>query len=183
MSYIEDVTASPDWAAIAGAAHHDPHSVLGTHPDTDALGRTTTTIRARRPLAESVEAVFDDGAHHPRGAFGPQRHRTVTAVCERVHLLGDHVRRLANTTREQRRVLEYREFYVAIAGPTGLGEQAVPHRDELSRRRRQVIGNALRRLKITHSQTFEEWVVAAFLADGGRWTVSGQNPGAVVEHQ
>ena len=57
MSYIEDVTASPDWAAVAGAAHHDPHSVLGTHPETDALGRTTTTIRARRPLAESVEAV------------------------------------------------------------------------------------------------------------------------------
>lgn len=60
MSYIEDVTASPDWAAVAGAAHHDPHSVLGTHPETDTLGRTTTTIRARRPLAESVEAVFDD---------------------------------------------------------------------------------------------------------------------------
>ncbi|UWF78493.1 1,4-alpha-glucan branching protein GlgB [Microbacterium neungamense] len=61
MSYIEDVTASEDWAAVAHASHHDPHSVLGAHPDTDAVGRTTTTIRARRPLAASVAAVFEDG--------------------------------------------------------------------------------------------------------------------------
>ncbi|WP_309064408.1 1,4-alpha-glucan branching protein GlgB [Microbacterium sp.] len=61
MSYIEDVTASPDWVRVAHASHHDPHSVLGAHPGTDAVGRTTTTIRARRPLAQSVAAVFDDG--------------------------------------------------------------------------------------------------------------------------
>ncbi|SJN17799.1 1,4-alpha-glucan (glycogen) branching enzyme, GH-13-type [Microbacterium esteraromaticum] len=62
MSYIEDVSASADWAAIAQGAHHDPHSVLGAHPATDAVGRTTTTIRARRPLAQTVEVVFENGS-------------------------------------------------------------------------------------------------------------------------
>jgi 1,4-alpha-glucan branching enzyme len=61
MSYVEDVTASADWAAVAGASHHDPHSVLGSHPFVDATDRTVTLIRVRRPLASSVAAVFADG--------------------------------------------------------------------------------------------------------------------------
>ena len=61
MSYIEDVTASQDWIGVAQGAHHDPHSVLGAHPETDAVGRTSTTLRVRRPLARTVEAVFEDG--------------------------------------------------------------------------------------------------------------------------
>lgn len=62
MSSIEDITASADWEAVAAGTHHEPHSVLGSHPTTDAAGRTTTVIRARRPLAASVAAVFDDGS-------------------------------------------------------------------------------------------------------------------------
>ena len=62
MSYVEDATASADWEAVASADHHDPHSVLGAHPAKDAADRTITIIRARRPLASSVEAVFDDGS-------------------------------------------------------------------------------------------------------------------------
>ncbi|MFS0912570.1 1,4-alpha-glucan branching protein GlgB [Microbacterium sp. 179-I 3D2 NHS] len=65
MSQVEQTTASGDWAAIAAAEHHDPHSVLGAHPRSDAAGRTITVIRARRPLARSVEAVFDDGSRIP----------------------------------------------------------------------------------------------------------------------
>ncbi|WP_091232961.1 1,4-alpha-glucan branching protein GlgB [Microbacterium sp. 3J1] len=61
MSYVEDVTESPEWAAVADGSHHDPHAVLGAHPVTDAGGRTATVIRARRPLAASVAAVFPDG--------------------------------------------------------------------------------------------------------------------------
>ncbi|WP_223586467.1 1,4-alpha-glucan branching protein GlgB [Microbacterium sp. OVT16B] len=61
MSYVEDVTASANWATVAGASHHDPHSVLGAHPFKDAADRTTTLIRVRRPLASSVAAVFSDG--------------------------------------------------------------------------------------------------------------------------
>ncbi|MFC4139253.1 MULTISPECIES: 1,4-alpha-glucan branching protein GlgB [unclassified Microbacterium] len=62
MSYVEDVSVSAAWESIAHGAHHDPHSVLGSHPSTDAVGRTTTVIRVRRPLAESVSAVFADGS-------------------------------------------------------------------------------------------------------------------------
>jgi 1,4-alpha-glucan branching enzyme len=36
--------------------HHDPHSVLGAHPERDGI-----TIRALRPLASKVEAVLADG--------------------------------------------------------------------------------------------------------------------------
>ncbi len=60
MNYIEDVVASHDWEAVAAGAHHAPHDVLGAHPMKDATGRTRTTIRVRRPLAERVDAVFSD---------------------------------------------------------------------------------------------------------------------------
>lgn len=62
MSYIEDVAASTEWEAVAAGAFHDPHAVLGSHPLTDAADRTVTVIRARRPLASSVAAVFADGS-------------------------------------------------------------------------------------------------------------------------
>ncbi|WP_372967272.1 1,4-alpha-glucan branching protein GlgB [Microbacterium sp.] len=68
MSYVEDATTSSDWADVAAGAHHDPHSVLGAHSHADATDRTVTVIRARRPLAASVAAVFGDGTrlelHH-----------------------------------------------------------------------------------------------------------------------
>ncbi|WP_144881048.1 1,4-alpha-glucan branching protein GlgB [Microbacterium paraoxydans] len=61
MSRIDD-TANADWEAVAEGRHHAPHAVLGAHPGKDAADRTVTVIRARRPLAETVEAVFDDGS-------------------------------------------------------------------------------------------------------------------------
>lgn len=61
MSGIDD-TANADWEAVAEGRHHAPHAVLGAHPGKDAADRTVTVIRARRPLAETVEAVFDDGS-------------------------------------------------------------------------------------------------------------------------
>ncbi|HUA29792.1 MAG TPA: alpha-amylase family glycosyl hydrolase, partial [Streptosporangiaceae bacterium] len=45
---------------IAAGQHHDPHSVLGAHPGPDGV-----TIRALRPLAESVTLVLDDGRRLP----------------------------------------------------------------------------------------------------------------------
>ena len=47
--------------AVAHGEHHAPHDVLGLHQDTDAAGRAVWTIRARRPLAHAVTAVFADG--------------------------------------------------------------------------------------------------------------------------
>ncbi|WP_312167443.1 1,4-alpha-glucan branching protein GlgB [Microbacterium sp.] len=78
MSYVEDVTASSDWAAVAAGSHHDPHSVLGAHPHVDAAGRTVTIIRARRPLASTVAAVFRDGTrlelHHTAHGIWEAQH-------------------------------------------------------------------------------------------------------------
>lgn len=51
--------------AVATGSHHDPHAVLGIHPDSDGEGGALWTIRARRPLAHSVTAVFDDGTRVP----------------------------------------------------------------------------------------------------------------------
>src|SRR5437879_524798 len=45
---------------LVGGEHHDPHAILGAHPDRDG-----TTIRALRPLAEAVEVVLPDGGRHP----------------------------------------------------------------------------------------------------------------------
>jgi 1,4-alpha-glucan branching enzyme len=65
MSYIEDVSVSEEWKKAGSGSHHDPHMLLGAHPATDAAGRTITVIRTRRPLAESVTAVFLDGDRLP----------------------------------------------------------------------------------------------------------------------
>jgi 1,4-alpha-glucan branching enzyme len=51
--------------AVSTGTHHDPHAVLGIHPSTDAEGTPTWTVRARRPLARSVTAVFADGTRVP----------------------------------------------------------------------------------------------------------------------
>ncbi|WP_241661074.1 1,4-alpha-glucan branching protein GlgB [Thermomonospora catenispora] len=44
---------------LVDGRHHDPHAVLGAHPDRDGV-----TIRALRPLAERVEVVLPDGDRH-----------------------------------------------------------------------------------------------------------------------
>lgn len=61
MTGERDGAETAMWAAVAAGEHHAPHDVLGPHPSTDAAGRTATTIRARRPLAESVTAVLKNG--------------------------------------------------------------------------------------------------------------------------
>ncbi|WP_248243004.1 1,4-alpha-glucan branching protein GlgB [Microbacterium kunmingense] len=47
--------------AVAHGAHHDPHSVLGLHAR-DGAG---WVVRTRRPLADTVVAVLDDGTRVP----------------------------------------------------------------------------------------------------------------------
>ncbi len=51
--------------AVAGGRHHDPHGVLGIHQDLDESGSPTWVVRARRPLAQSVTAIFADGTQVP----------------------------------------------------------------------------------------------------------------------
>ena len=51
--------------SVSAGAYHDPHSVLGLHPTTDNQGGSEWTVRARRPLAASVTAVFADGTRVP----------------------------------------------------------------------------------------------------------------------
>ena len=56
---------------VVAGQHHDPHSVLGAH-----LGPHGVTIRALRPLAESVTVVLPDGSRFPM----PHRHQGVFEV-------------------------------------------------------------------------------------------------------
>ena len=46
--------------AIVAGASHDPHAVLGAHPGPDGV-----TVRALRPLAETVTIVLPDGRRFP----------------------------------------------------------------------------------------------------------------------
>ncbi|MGP6171909.1 1,4-alpha-glucan branching protein GlgB [Microbacterium sp. A204] len=65
MSESVHAPGSAGWCAIAAGAHHMPHDVLGPHPAGDDGGPGRTVIRARRPLADSVIAVLDDGTRVP----------------------------------------------------------------------------------------------------------------------
>jgi 1,4-alpha-glucan branching enzyme len=46
--------------ALVAGTHHDPHGILGAHPDEAGV-----TIRALRPLAETVSAVLADDSRVP----------------------------------------------------------------------------------------------------------------------
>ncbi|MFD6699350.1 MULTISPECIES: 1,4-alpha-glucan branching protein GlgB [unclassified Microbacterium] len=51
--------------AVASGSHHDPHSVLGAHPQPDSGGRRVTIVRALRPLAKGVSVLLDGGVEVP----------------------------------------------------------------------------------------------------------------------
>ncbi|MBS1697504.1 MAG: 1,4-alpha-glucan branching protein GlgB [Actinobacteria bacterium] len=51
--------------AVASGSHHDPHSVLGAHPETTEDGRRVTIVRALRPLAKTVSVLLDGGVEVP----------------------------------------------------------------------------------------------------------------------
>lgn len=58
-------------AAVAEGRHSDPHAVLGQHGyEVAGDPRPQTVIRVRRPLAETVAAVLDDGARLPLAHLG-----------------------------------------------------------------------------------------------------------------
>jgi len=58
--YPADQISHAEIDAIVEGTHHDPHAVLGGHPGPDGV-----TIRALRPLAESVVVVLPDGSRAP----------------------------------------------------------------------------------------------------------------------
>ena len=74
-------------AAVAEGRHSDPHSVLGQHGfELAGTPGVHTVIRSRRPLADTVEAILDDGRVVPldhvghgiwagAGDFGPTGYR------------------------------------------------------------------------------------------------------------
>ncbi len=75
-------------------------------------------------LRQLPHTVFEIGAAHRGGAFGPQRQRASAAVVERVHLLLDDVRGLPHPSREQFGRLERRRLDPPVTGgaedPAGL---------------------------------------------------------------
>jgi 1,4-alpha-glucan branching enzyme len=59
LAHADQVSPAEIEALVAGT-HHDPHGLLGAHP-----GDGGVTIRALRPLAESVAVVLADGSRVP----------------------------------------------------------------------------------------------------------------------
>src|SRR6266480_6504963 len=55
-----DVGLRAEIDAIVAGASHDPHAVLGAHPGPDGV-----TVRALRPLAQTVTIVLPDGRRFP----------------------------------------------------------------------------------------------------------------------
>ncbi|MCD1145858.1 1,4-alpha-glucan branching protein GlgB [Kocuria sp. LUK] len=53
-------------AAVSEGRHHDPHSVLGAHPNPDG----TVTVRTLRRFATRVAAVTEDGSHELEHEWG-----------------------------------------------------------------------------------------------------------------
>ena len=59
VDHVDQLSHAEIDALVAGT-HHDPHSVLGAH-----VGEDGVTIRALRPLADSVTVVLPDGSRIP----------------------------------------------------------------------------------------------------------------------
>src|SRR5258708_38374482 len=62
-TYPADQISHAEIDALVAGTHHDPHSGLGGHPGVPHPG--SVTIRALRPLAESVLVVLPDGSRAP----------------------------------------------------------------------------------------------------------------------
>jgi 1,4-alpha-glucan branching enzyme len=60
MTVSVDPISRAEIEALVSGTHHDPHAVLGAHPSDGQV-----TIRALRPLAESVTVVLGDGTRVP----------------------------------------------------------------------------------------------------------------------
>lgn len=76
-------------------------------------------VELDRQLA-AVKVVLNDRTHNACGTFWAQGYRAVAAVCEGVHLLGDHIGGFTNTAREERGVFEDRKLDVLEAGEMSL---------------------------------------------------------------
>jgi len=66
---MTDAVAHDLLTAVAEGRSADPHAVLGQHGG-EAPGTPRTLIRARRPLAETVDALLDDGRVVPLRHLG-----------------------------------------------------------------------------------------------------------------
>ena len=71
------------------------------------IAKDRRDIEGAHRLRERVHPVLNIGAAHRRGPLRPQRQHVVAAVCERIHLLFDDVRPLADGAHKQRRLLKY----------------------------------------------------------------------------
>ncbi|MGX5696065.1 1,4-alpha-glucan branching protein GlgB [Agromyces soli] len=99
-------------AAIAEGRHSDPHSVLGQHGfEVPGSPGPHTVVRARRPLADSVEAVLDGGRTVPlthlgegvwagSDGFGPIDYRIRARYADGTEWLADDPYRFAPTIGE-----------------------------------------------------------------------------------
>jgi 1,4-alpha-glucan branching enzyme len=97
--------------AVGGGAHHDPHAVLGIHPAQADDGDADWVVRARRPLARSVTAVFVDGTRvpleHVRSGIwegtrsgAPRRYELVTTYADAPDYVADDPYRFPPTVGE-----------------------------------------------------------------------------------
>ncbi|MFC5790146.1 1,4-alpha-glucan branching protein GlgB [Agromyces tardus] len=98
--------------AVAEGRHFDPHAVLGQHGfEAPATAGTHTVIRARRPLADSVDALLDDGTVVPlahvghgvwagAGTFGPSGYRVRARYADGTDWVSDEPYRFAPTIGE-----------------------------------------------------------------------------------
>src|SRR5262249_30801209 len=59
-TYPADQISRAEIDAVVAGTHHDPHSVLGGHPGPEGV-----TIRALRPLAETVTLILPGGSRVP----------------------------------------------------------------------------------------------------------------------
>ena len=66
--YPADQISHAEIDALVAGTHHDPHAVLGGHP-----GPGGVTIRALRPLAETVTVVLPGGSRVPMTHRAPGR--------------------------------------------------------------------------------------------------------------
>lgn len=99
-------------AAVAEGRHSDPHSVLGMHGfAVRGEAKTHTVVRTRRPLADTVEALLDDGTVLPlahighgiwagAGEFGPTGHRIRAVYSDGGEWVADDPYRFAPTLGE-----------------------------------------------------------------------------------
>jgi hypothetical protein len=98
----------------------------------------------------AVQVMFNDSSHDTCCPLGTQGDGTAPAIFKGIHLFANYIGRLANSAREELRILKDGKFNELISGDLSRVDECAAHVIKVARAVRDILTDSLRRLKLCH---------------------------------